>query len=162
MHPADWDLLEATETDYPKPERDIEAEDGYELRLGDTTLRLLHTPGHTPGTLSALVPLRDGDSTHLGPLVGGTAFNFMGDPDEARWFQEYVDSSERMHGVVEREGVDVLLSNHPQYDGSTAKIPMLPSRGPGDPHPYVIGRESVGRYLTVAAECGRAGLLGLE
>jgi len=28
-----------------------------------------------------------------------------------------------------------------------------------DPHPYVIGTSAVGRYLTVAEECAKAGLL---
>jgi metallo-beta-lactamase class B len=162
LAPEDWDLLESSEADWPKPERDIEAEDGYELHLGETTLRLLHTPGHTPGTISTLIPVHDGDEEHLALLVGGTAFNFMGDPDEARWFQEYVDASERLRDVVEELGVDVLLSNHPQYDGSTTKIPALAERVPGAPHPFVVGTEAVARYLTVAAECGRAGLLALD
>jgi metallo-beta-lactamase class B len=161
MHPADWDLLEASAGDWAKPERDIEAEDGYELTLGGTTLRILHTPGHTPGTISTLIPVHDGDTRHLALLVGGTAFNFMGDADEARWFQAYVDSSERLRRVVEEEGVDVLLSNHPQYDGSPTKMPVLARRGPGDPHPYVVGLENASRYLTVAAECAKAGLLAV-
>jgi hydrogenase maturation protein HypF len=55
----------------------------------------------------------------------------------------------------------VILSNHTRYDGSTTKLPALEGRRPGSPHPYVIGTESVGRYLTVAAECARAGLAGV-
>jgi hypothetical protein len=39
---------------------------------------------------------------------------------------------------------------------------MVQKRKPGDPHPYVIGNESVQRYVTVAEECAKAGLLRLK
>ena len=155
---ADWDLLERTGGDWPKPRRDIEAADGYELRLGDTTLRLYSTPGHTPGTISTLIPVRDGVRTHMAALWGGTAFNFMGRGEETRWFREYIASAERFGRIAAEAGADVILSNHTRYDGSTTKIPALARRRAGDPHPYVIGPESIARYLTVAAECAKAGL----
>lgn len=34
-------------------------------------------------------------------------------------------------------------------------------REPGDPHPYVIGTDSVRRYLKVAEECAIAGMMRL-
>jgi metallo-beta-lactamase class B len=161
LAPADWDLLDSSGGDWPKPERDIEAEDGHELTLGGKTLRIVHTPGHTPGTISTIIPVHDGGTPHTAVLVGGTAFNFMGRAEEARWFQAYIDSAERLLDVAAELGVDVLLSNHPQYDGSTTKIPALASRAAAAPHPYVIGTGSVQRYLTVASHCARAGLLGV-
>ena len=81
--------------------------------------------------------------------------------DEARWFQAYPSSSESLRDVARELGVDVVLSNHPQYDGTPTKVPALDGRGPGDSHPYVIGTDAVARYLTVAAECGKTGLLGV-
>jgi metallo-beta-lactamase class B len=160
MAPQDWDLVEASGGDWPKPVRDIEAYDGYRLELGGTTLTLHATPGHTPGTVSTIIPVRDGDDSHVAALWGGTAFNFMGDDDEAAWFRAYIVSAERFAEVARAAGADVVLSNHPQYDGSTTKLPELSSRAPDDPHPYVIGAESLDRYLTVAAECARAGIAG--
>ena len=41
-------------------------------------------------------------------------------------------------------------------------LPALAARKAGDPHPYVIGKEGVKRYLTVVDECAKAGLLRLE
>jgi metallo-beta-lactamase class B len=159
---ADWDLLDRTGGDWLKPRRDIVAQDEYELRLGDTTLRLYATPGHTPGTISTLIPVRDGTRTHMAALWGGTAFNFMGRGEDARWFREYIASAERFRRLAAEAGADVILSNHTRYDGSTVKIPALSRRRMGDPHPYVIGAESVGRYLRVAEQCARAGLVGVE
>jgi len=160
MAPEDWDLVERTGGDWPKPVRDIEAYDGYRLELGETTVTLHATPGHTPGTMSSIFPVHDGAEAHVAALWGGTAFNFMGDDDEARWFRAYIDSAERFAEMARTAGADVLLSNHPQYDGTTTKLGALAVRAAGAPHPYVIGAESIDRYLTVAAECARAGVPG--
>lgn len=154
----DWDLLERN-TRTPQPRRDIIATDGQRLTLGDTTLTLYLTPGHTPGTISTLVPLKDGTRTHLAATWGGTAFNF---PRTAQNFQTYITSAERFRDVVAKAGADVLLSNHTNYDGSKTKIPALATRTAGAPHPYVIGNEAVQRYLTVAATCAKAALAALN
>ena len=57
----------------------------------------------------------------------------------------------------------VLLAcgSSPQDDGSKTKLPAMASRKPGGPHPYVVGLDSVQRYLTVANECAQAALAGL-
>ena len=38
-------------------------------------------------------------------------------------------------------------------------LAMSAERRPRQPHPYVIGHDSVNRFLTVAEECARAGPL---
>jgi len=158
MGAADWDLLDETNPPW-KPRRDIEIADGQQLTLGDTTLELHLTPGHTYGTVSTLIPVRDGDDAHVAALWGGTLFNFG--PDAER-FTAYAESAARFREIAEAAGADVLLSNHTDYDGSKEKMPALAERGPGDPHPYVVGTDSVGRYLTVAHECARAALATLD
>lgn len=39
------------------PEPDLFAEDGMELRLGEKTLRIFHTPGHSPGHIVIYFPV---------------------------------------------------------------------------------------------------------
>ena len=164
---ADWDLLDHDTGPWPKPERDMVATDGQKLTLGNTTLTFYLTPGHTLGTISTLIPVTDGGKPHLVAEWGGTAFNWVSrnpsayiTPDRpARfWFQTYSDSAERFRGIVAKAGVDAIISNHTIYDGSKSKLPAAEKRKPGDPNPYVIGNESVQRYLTVADECAKAGL----
>lgn len=75
------------------------------------------------------------------------------------WFETYINSARRFRDIVEKAGADVLLSNHTAWDGSKVKLPALLTRKPGGPHPYVVGNDSVKRYLTVAEECAKAGLL---
>ena len=74
MSPADWDVLDKR-TNGTKPKRDIEATDGQKLTLGDTTLTLYITPGHTPGTISTVFPVKDNGTPHLAALWGGVGLN---------------------------------------------------------------------------------------
>ena len=151
MSAADWDLLDrSTGT---KPKRDMVVTDGQKLTLGDTTLTLYLTPGHTAGTISTLIPVKDNGRAHLVAEWGGTMFNFARSRDA---FDTYIASAERFQGIVARAGADALISNHTIYDGTKTKIPALAERKPGMPHPYVIGGDAVKRYLTVASECAHA------
>jgi metallo-beta-lactamase class B len=164
---ADWDLLDkSTQT---KPRRDMVATDGQKLTLGDTTLTLYNTPGHTLGTLSTLIPVTDHGTPHVAAHWGGTAFNWMANraayitpehPDRF-WFETYSASARRFKDIVAKAGADVLISNHLIFDGSKTKLPAVLQRKPGEPNPYVIGTAAVQRYLTVVDECAQAGLAHL-
>jgi metallo-beta-lactamase class B len=164
----DWEAMSRNTQPWPKPKRDMVAVDGQKLTLGDTTLTMYKTPGHTLGTLSTLIPVKDGGKPHLAVEVGGTAFNWLRGGPEYRgkpnsfWFETYSNSASRLRDIVEKAGADVLLSNHTIYDGSKVKLPALLKRKPGDPNPYVVGTESVKRYLTVGEECAQAGLLRFQ
>ncbi len=160
---ADWDLLARNTQKWPKPKRDVVVADGQQLTLGDTTLTFIHTPGHTPGTMSTLVPVKDRGKPHVAALWGGTGFNFTITPEHpaAHWFDSYIKSAQRFREAAAKAGADVFLSNHPSWDGSNPKMAALANRASGDPHPYVIGAKSVQNYLTIAEHCARAGKLRL-
>ena len=161
MSAADWDFTEKSTRlpDAIKPKRDVVVADGEKLTLGDTTLSINFTPGHTPGTISLLIPVKDGGRPHLVATWGGTGFNF--ELTEAN-FQTYISSAVRYHDVVVKSGADILLSNHTIYDGSRTKLPAMATHKAGDPHPYVIGNDAVQRYVKVAEECAQANLLRLK
>jgi metallo-beta-lactamase class B len=135
------------------PKRDIAISDGHKLTLGDTTITLYVTPGHTPGTISPIIPVRDNGQMHYAALWGGTAFNFQRLPSN---FQRYADSADRFSEIVAKSGADVLLSNHPRSDSSLIKLDALKTRQVGQPNPFVIGVEAVQRYLKVVGECAKA------
>ena len=155
---ADWDMLEKNTRDPSKPTRDMVVTDGQVLTLGDQKVTFYITPGHTMGTVSTIVPVFDRGIRHVAAAWGGTAFNF---PHSKERFQTYVDSARRFSEIVAKTGADVLIANHTIFDGSKTKLPAMAARKPGDPHPYVIGTESVRRYLKVAEECAIAGMMRL-
>ena len=115
MSDADWDVV--VKDDSPadlKPMKDMTATDGMKLTLGDTTLTLYVTPGHTPGTISTLFPLKDGSQRHVGALWGGTAVpQTRGYTDNgAESIRLYNASAKRFKDIATKAGVDVLLSSH--------------------------------------------------
>jgi metallo-beta-lactamase class B len=170
MSEADWNLLDTTKASWRKPRRELVATDGQKLTLGETTLILNITPGHTLGTISTLIPVLDNGTRHVAAYWGGTAFNWVANrttyitperPDSF-WFNHYIQSAQRFRTLARNAGADVILSNHTDFDGSKTKLPAMATRRPGDAHPYVVGPDSVTRYLTVAEECAKAGLLRVK
>ena len=157
MSAADYDLLDQQNPRW-KPKRDLVATDGMKLTLGDETITLYLTPGHTEGTISMIVPLRDGTQRHVGAYWGGTLFNFG--PNKPR-LEMYAKSAERFRDLAVKAHADVILSNHTEYDGSKVKLPAALARKPGAKNPYVVGTDAVRRYLTIANECAQAALAGL-
>jgi metallo-beta-lactamase class B len=127
--------------------------DGQRLVLGDTTLTLYVTPGHTIGTISPLFEVRAGGRSYRALLWGGTAFNFGKDIPR---LDSYIAATERMRGLAAQLPIDLLLSNHPGYDGTVAKLDALRSRPGATPNPFVMGPEAVARALGVMGECARA------
>lgn len=153
---ADWAYMRI-EPFFPFPDllprKDVVATDGQRLTLGDTVLTLYVTPGHTPGTLSFLLPLKQGTERHLGAMWGGVGFNF---PRTLANFQTYNRSANRFREIVDKAGADVLLTNHANQDKTLEKIAALKSSKSGAPHPFVVGTNAVTRFLTAVGECAAA------
>jgi metallo-beta-lactamase class B len=165
MSEADWKELEKPKLQYDDelwgrpPQRGTAIQDGAEVTLGDTSLQVLETPGHTPGTLSAIIPVQDGDEAHKAILWGGNGFNFGRNPER---FRSYIESAGRVAELAESEGIDVFLSNHSGLDGTESKTGQLTSRAKGAPNPYVIGVSTVQRAMTALRECGLASLASFD
>lgn len=150
MSPADWDVLDKR-TVGTKPKRDIEAADGQKVTLGDTTITLYITPGHTPGTLSTVFTVKDNGTPHIAALWGGAGLNA-----DVESVQTYIRSAERFSDIVKKAGADVILANHTDWDRSKINLPMLANRTPGMANPYIVGNTKVLNFLKVAQECATA------
>jgi len=157
---ADWELIEQTPTDALErsgrelPRRDLVIADGQTLTLGDTAIRLYVTPGHTPGTVSAIVPAREGDRSVPLSLLGSTAFPPSIEPTP-RWggLKAYDASVLRFARISDEAGAEGLLNTHIFADGTRERLDALGGRAPGSPHPLLIGRAAVGRYYQILHHC---------
>jgi metallo-beta-lactamase class B len=160
MGGPDWDSIEKSVNGYPqgKPKRDIVADDGQKITLGDTTVTIVTTPGHTPGTLSMLFTVKDNGKPINVAYSGGTAFNF---PSTGPNFDTYIRSQAKMAAAAAAANATILMSNHTEFDSAVPKIKMLALRKPGEPHTFDIGKEAVARYFTVTGECAQAARLKL-
>lgn len=149
MSNTEWHYLQDTQADgdAPLPARDITVLDGDSLTLGDTTVRFVTTPGHTPGTISSIFPVQDGGETHLAALWGGTAMNFLLAEDVAVYLRS-IDKFRRIDPAI-----DVVLSNHAYADGADMKLDALSGRGPEEAHPFVVGQVGFQAWLDVIEGC---------
>jgi len=131
---------------------------GMKLTLGDTAIDIVATPGHTPGTLSYVFPVKDQGRTLMVAYSGGTLTGAFGS-NAARW-DEYVDSQKRIAKAAADAGATVVLSNHSEYDNAYTKARLIAAkREPGEDHPFVVGTAGVQRYFTVMTECAMASKL---
>jgi metallo-beta-lactamase class B len=160
MGGPDWDSIEKSVNQYPngKPKRDIVAADGQKITLGDTSVTLVLTPGHTPGTVSMLFEVKDKGTPLMVAYSGGTAFNF---PNDVPHFETYINSQRKMAALAATANATVLMSNHSEFDNAVTKIKMLAARKPGEPHPFDLGRNAVARYFKVSDECAQVARLKL-
>jgi len=165
MGGPDWEWVEKYPNRYKTmaPKRDIVATDGMKITLGETTVTIWLTPGHTPGTMSYTFTVLDRGKPVNVAYSGGTAFNFVNNtPDPGiKNFQTYIDSQKHMAAKAASTNASVLLSNHSEFDNAFNKNRMLAGRGNG-PHPYEIGADWVQRYFQVMQGCARAAQLRLE
>jgi len=153
MSKEDWDVLDRANG--TKPARDLVATDGQKLTLGDTTVTMYFTPGHTPGTISSVFQVKDKGRTHTVALWGGMGLN-----NDRASLTQYVESNKKFQAIAKQAGADIILSNHTDWDRSKVNLPML-AKGPVIPNPYVTNNASVLRYLKVAEECATAKVMRL-
>jgi metallo-beta-lactamase class B len=153
MSAEDWDVLDRTNG--TKPKRDMVAADGQKLTLGDTTVTMYFTPGHTPGTISSVFQVKDNGKTHTVALWGGMGLN-----NDRATLTQYIASAKKFEEVARQAGADIILSNHTDWDRSKVNLPIL-AKGPVTPNPYVTNNASVQRYLKVAEECATAKVMRL-
>ncbi|MDP3736425.1 MAG: MBL fold metallo-hydrolase [Hyphomonadaceae bacterium] len=153
MGAADWAMTPDPEVKgfrEPLPKPDLYAGD-MTLTLGDASVTIMATPGHTPGTLSFLFSVFDKGARHTVAFWGG------GFPHESvAAMRAFAISAERFAPAVAKAGADVVISNHPNNDESLPKMKALAARATGGPHPFVLGPDQVARRQVVLSECARA------
>ena len=153
MSKNDWSLAaEASSTPYfvfPVPSPDIVANDGDQIVLGDTTVSIIATPGHTPGAISFRYSVQDGEESHEAITLGGVGLNFSGVPQT----QMYIHSYERLQ--KDSAGVSVSLPNHAAMGNVFKRRDALATRQAGDLHPFVDAQaysDALVRFLAAAHE----------
>jgi metallo-beta-lactamase class B len=158
MSAADWDLIQpqpGQAAGSPIPRRDLVLEEGRPIVVGGTSIYPVLIPGHTPGSMGFIFPVKDGGQTHTAALFGGSVLNpARRIPLEN--FQQYLRSLDHWREVTNARKVDVELMNHPIMDGLFVKLEKLKTRKPGEPHPLVVGAASYQRYAATQVNCMKA------
>ena len=140
----DWQTIEQTASRPGRnggpppraPKRDRVINDGDTLTVGNTTLKLYKTPGHTPGVMSAEFTVFDNGVPHKAFYSGG-----LGGRDGVRGFEQATVSAAR---VAQIPGIEVYFANHGWNPGTDypngsifERAEKLKNRKAGEPNPFV-------------------------
>jgi glyoxylase-like metal-dependent hydrolase (beta-lactamase superfamily II) len=135
MTAEDWQMAQAKPElaafYMPTPRVDMIAEDGDTISLGDNTITLYKTPGHTKGVLSLGYAGKDGDDTHSILTLGGVGLNFSG----IERTETYLDSYRRLQSM--QDSFSVSLPNHQSMGRVFDRRDLLAQRQAGQAHPFV-------------------------
>jgi metallo-beta-lactamase class B len=153
----DWDAVDkSTNHAGGKPKHDMVGTDGMKLSVGDASVQIVTTPGHTAGTLSFLFEVKDNGRPLRIAYVGGTAIPFDG---TAAYYDGYIASVKKMAKAAADFGATALISNHTEFDNGYYKAHTAANRKAGEANPFDVGRAAVGRYFTVVEDCSTAAKL---
>jgi metallo-beta-lactamase class B len=159
----DWDLIEKAPpgsleaNNHPIPRHDVALVDGQKITVGDATVTIYLTPGHTPGTISAIVPVREGGETFTLSLFGSVAFPPSLEPTERfGGLRKYDESVQRFGDISRREGAVGILNTHVFAEGGLRRLELARARRPGQWNPFLLGSDAVSRYYQVLHECLQA------
>jgi metallo-beta-lactamase class B len=148
----------------PDPKRVQTVEKVTDFKIGNRTVTVIPTPGHTPGTTGYLFTITDRGKPLQVAYSGGTAFNFQTDKADPgiKNLQQYIASNQMFMDLAVKAKATMLISNHSEFDAAEKKAKMLAGRGPNDPNPFALGEEWTPRYFQVAIACSKYKIIQLE
>lgn len=110
--------------------------DGDVFCMGETCVRIYHTPGHTPGCCSFIFNVSDCGREHKIAIWGGT-----GAPRQLEDRKLQLASCDSFAAIAAKEGVVGEVSNHPFVDNTIERLDVLRNIVDGTPHPFILGYE---------------------
>lgn len=119
----------------------VYVKDGDTITLGNKTIYVYDTPGHTPGCLSYIFPVTENESVYMAALWGGTT-----PPRTVNGCIQYLKSLDYFMEKAYDKKVEVALSNHTSVDNGLERIIYSKARMAYMPNIYIIGEEGFRKY----------------
>ncbi len=160
---ADWDLINPPNPPAnqnqkgpppARPKKDLVVAEGQPFKFGDLTITMVAIPGHTPGALAFIFPVKDKGKTRIAGLFGGTVLTTGILTTDA--LKQYTQSIAHYLETAKKMKVEVELQNHPIFDGMPEKLAKLKAAKPGDLNPFVIGTDRYLKMWNIVSECIQA------
>src|SRR6185436_239527 len=155
----DWDVMypanpPANAANQVKPKRDLVLAEGQPVTLGETTVTVVAIPGHTPGSIAFIFPVKEGRRNHVAGLFGGTILT--SDRITTPGLQTYVQSIDHYLDVARRMKVDVEVQNHAIFDMTPHRLEKLKARKAGEPNPFLVTNANYVKFWSIVSECIQA------
>jgi metallo-beta-lactamase class B len=159
---ADWDLInppnppanQDANANQTRPKKDVILSEGQPLKFGGLTVTPVLIPGHTPGSLAFIFPVRDKGKIRMAGLFGGTALTLNRLTTDA--LKQYIGSIGHYLETARRMNVEVELQNHPIFDGMPDRLAQLKTSKPGDANPFVVGTDRYIKMWNIVSQCIQA------
>ena len=160
---ADWNLMEnppAGRGGQKKgppaviPKHDAEVKEGEPVVLGDLKIMPYAIPGHTPGSMAYIFPVKENGRTHMAGIFGGTILTPNIISNEG--LMTYLNSVRHYQEEAKKAKVDVIMQNHPIMYDLPGMLDKLATRKKGDPNPFVVGQANYLKFTGVMEACSEA------
>ena len=156
---ADWNLMDnpppgrggQPPAPQVRPKRDQVVADGQAIVIGDFRVIPVAIPGHTPGSMGYIFPVKDNGRTRMAAMYGGTILTPGPISDEG--LATYLKSVARFKDATSKAKVEIVMQNHPLMDPVQPKLEKMQSRRSGDPNPWVVGESNYQKFLDVMYQC---------
>lgn len=117
-------------------------EDGDLIRLGDTEIMCMFTPGHTVGAFSFFFHVEEGGQRYRVGMFGGTGTNQVSKAFLDRCGLKYHQRGDFYRSIerLKNEHVDIMIGNHPGQSNTKEKYER---RLAGEKNPFIDPNEWV-------------------
>ncbi|MEI0602709.1 MBL fold metallo-hydrolase [Brachyspira alvinipulli] len=126
----------------PKTKVDIYSKDKDIIKLGDTSITILETPGHTAGCTSFIFPVKYKGKEYTAVLWGGTGL-----PRDKDLIQKYKESAEYFKKEAAARNAEVSLTAHLFADNGYANLEKVRNLKEGEQNPFIMSKENMEKYL---------------
>jgi metallo-beta-lactamase class B len=159
MSALDWDLIERpnpnanpAQASRPRPKRDVVVTDGQKIAVGDTTITLAVTPGHTVGSLAYLIPVKYQGRPLTALMLSGA--NITPDRASLNAFNKALDGAKAA-------GAQALFNGHPGLFGDELGWMDQLRKNPKGPNEFVYTRDQFGKFIDIMKECAASRIVAM-
>ena len=160
MSRVDWDLIERpsananAQASRPLPKRDVEIiTDGQKITLGDETITLRITPGHTPGSIAYYIPVKDHGTPMSALMLSGA--NITPDRESLLAFDRALDAAKAAK-------VRALINGHPGLFGDELGWMEQLRGNPNGPNPFVLTEEQFAKFIDIMKACAESRIVAMD
>ena len=159
MSGQDWDLIERpnpnanpAQAARPRPKRDVVVSDGQKIAVGDTTITLMVTPGHTVGTFAYLIPVKHRGQPLTVLMLSGANIT----PDRAS-----LTAFNRALDAAKAAGAQALINGHPGLFGDELGWMDQLRANPNGPNEFVYTRDQFAKFIGIMKECAASRVVAM-
>ena len=131
----------------PKTKVDIYSKDKDVIKLGDTSITILETPGHTAGCSSFIFPVKYKGKEYTAVLWGGTGL-----PKDKELIAKYKESAEYFKKEALSRNALVSLTAHLFADNGYANLEKAANLKDGEANPFIMTKTQMEKYLNSLIE----------